>query len=90
MARTEHKSGGRNARIAIRLSAAEKARIVAAAKLKGQSTQAFVLAAATQAANRQLPMDRIELGEAASTQIAERLSQPARVIPELVNLFEDD
>lgn len=73
----------------IRLSAEEKARIVAAARLEGQSTQAFVLGAAAQAANRLIAMDQIELGEAASMQITERLSQPPRVIPELVNLFED-
>lgn len=89
MARTESKSGGRSARIAVRLTADAKARIVAAAKLEGQSTQAFVLAAATEAANRVLATNRIELGEAASVQIANRLNQPARAIPELADLFED-
>ena len=89
MATTEPKSAKRSARITVRLTADEKARIVAAAKLEGQSTQAFVLGAATDAANRLLGTNRIELGEAASVQVAKRLSQPARAVSELIDLFRD-
>lgn len=49
----------------------------------------FVLGAATEVAEKVLGSERIVLGEAASLQAAKALRRPARVVPEVVKLFEE-
>lgn len=87
MANKRLDSDDKSARITVRLPAEEKERIVLAARLQGVSASAFVLRAATEAAAEVIPSGRVELGEAASLQVAQALSRPARAVPELVKLF---
>ena len=77
------------ARITVRLPAEVKERIVLAARLRGVSASAFVLRVAMEAANEVIGSERVELGEAASLQVAQALGRPAKAVPELVELFRE-
>lgn len=60
-----------------------------AAEVLGVPAREFVLQAATDAAERALAVQRIELSATASLQVAKALCGPARIIPELVELWKD-
>jgi uncharacterized protein (DUF1778 family) len=81
-------SSSKAERMAIRIAAADKARLVRAAAMQRRSVSEFVLAASREAAEHVLgEQTRFRLSPAQYREFAAALDAPAREIPALKRLF---